>query len=85
MGSSRHALVTVEPEVRAIADVEAFGVVIPSGSDQAELYTRHRTGAAAHRFTGPSRGVPLNFWNFAALSPSNSRKSRKNKDIHAQE
>jgi len=51
MDWSSPALVSLEPLVRAIADVEAFGIVVPSGPDRAELYTRHRSGAAAHRFT----------------------------------
>jgi two-component system response regulator AtoC len=51
MVSSRRALVAIEPEVRAIADVEAFGVVTPSTDGKADLSTRHRSGAAAHRFT----------------------------------
>jgi transcriptional regulator with GAF, ATPase, and Fis domain len=34
--------------VRAIADVEAFGVITPAADDRVQLYTRHRAGTAAH-------------------------------------
>ena len=37
-----------EPEVRAIADVEAYGVVLAAPDDRVETVTRHRFGAAAH-------------------------------------
>src|SRR6185295_12677183 len=36
------------PAVRAIADIEAFGVVLSRPDRQAQLVTRHRTGVAAH-------------------------------------
>ena len=36
------------PEVGAIADVEAFGVVLARPEAQAQLVTRHRVGVAAH-------------------------------------
>ena len=36
------------PDVRAIADVEAFGVVLARPERQAQLVTRHRAGVAAH-------------------------------------
>jgi transcriptional regulator with GAF, ATPase, and Fis domain len=36
------------PEVGAIADVEAFGVVLARPDGQARLVTRHRAGVAAH-------------------------------------
>src|SRR5581483_9435368 len=51
MDSSRAILSTVEADVRAIADVEAFGLVFPVDDDRATLLTRHRTGASGHRFT----------------------------------
>src|SRR5262245_16726184 len=51
MDSNRAILAVVEADVRAIADVEAFGIVCPVGEDRADLWTRHRTGAAGHRFT----------------------------------
>jgi two-component system response regulator AtoC len=49
MDSSRAVLGAVEADVRAIADVQAFGVVLPFGDACLDLCTRHRTGAAAHR------------------------------------
>ena len=36
------------PDVRAIADVEAFGVVLGRQERQAQLVTCHRAGVAAH-------------------------------------
>jgi transcriptional regulator with GAF, ATPase, and Fis domain len=50
------------PGVGAIADVEAFGVVLARPGDQAELVTRHRVGVAAHLL--PAGRLP------AALAPS---------------
>jgi transcriptional regulator with GAF, ATPase, and Fis domain len=50
------------PEVGAIADVEAFGVVLARPEEQAQLVTRHRVGVAAHLL--PVDRLP------AALAPS---------------
>jgi transcriptional regulator with GAF, ATPase, and Fis domain len=36
------------PDVRAIADIEAFGIVVARPERLAQLVTRHRTGVAAH-------------------------------------
>ena len=36
------------PAVRAIADIEAFGVILARPERQAQLVTRHRAGVAAH-------------------------------------
>src|SRR5829696_5800788 len=36
------------PDVHAIADVEAFGVVLDQPDGHAHLVTRHRAGVAAH-------------------------------------
>ena len=36
------------PDLRAIADIEAFGVVLDRPGRQAQLVTRHRAGVAAH-------------------------------------
>src|SRR5581483_481836 len=51
------ALAALEPDVRAIADVEAFGLVSAHDEDGSlELFTRHRVGTAGHRM--PKRMVP---------------------------
>jgi transcriptional regulator with GAF, ATPase, and Fis domain len=50
------------PAVRAVADVEAFGVVLGRPERQAQLVTRHRAGVAAHLL--PIERLP------SALTPS---------------
>jgi hypothetical protein len=58
MVSSRRALVAIEPEVRAIADVEAFGVVTPSTDGKADLSyapSVRRGGAPFHARIGCRR------------------------------
>src|SRR2546422_2254688 len=43
-------LTEFDRDVRAIADVEAFGVVLAAAEHRAQLFTRHRSGTAAHLF-----------------------------------
>ena len=48
MTGRRPVLSDFVPDVRAIADVEAFGVVLDRPEQRAQLVTRHRAGVAAH-------------------------------------
>src|SRR3954466_3127260 len=48
MTGRRPVLSDFVPDVRAIADVEAFGVVLDRPGQRAQLVTRHRAGVAAH-------------------------------------
>jgi transcriptional regulator with GAF, ATPase, and Fis domain len=57
MSSTRRlpGIAALEPEVRAVADIEAFGLVRCDG-DALELFTRHRVGTTGHRM--PARMIP---------------------------
>src|SRR5262249_11129114 len=56
MASSRSSLADLAAAVRAVADVEAFGLVQPGIDADANLYTRHRVGTTAPRL--PLRYLP---------------------------
>src|SRR5262249_26831510 len=48
MALSKTSLAALEAEVRTVADVEAFGIVLPSGDADVCLFTRHRSGTTSH-------------------------------------
>src|SRR5262245_16932986 len=48
MALNKTPLAALEADVRAVADVEGFGLVLPSGDSDVSLCTRHRSGTTAH-------------------------------------